>query len=208
MTVSQPVQRVVDCLSTAGYRERESKTAIASVPFEFSAILVGSDRALDLIVVIDTLVEPELRIRQKVEGLGRALDLVTSRRPLTVILVGPAPKATTIQALSRVCRVLSVGTPTVRKRTNILRTLWQYFFPLSCLPYPTQLWTRSVMYANASASAPTMPPSRWSKPFWRHRRRAQNRSAKLCAPNSNLDFHLRAVTGGSYEADAHRNYDY
>ena len=27
MTVSQPVERVVDCLSTAGYRERESKTA-------------------------------------------------------------------------------------------------------------------------------------------------------------------------------------
>lgn len=130
MTVSQPVQRVVDCLSTAGYRERESKTAIASVPFEFSAILVGSDRALDLIVVIDTLVEPELRIRQKVEGLGRALDLVTSRRPLTVILVGPAPKATTIQALSRVCRVLSVGTPTGPKADEYLTDALAVLLPL------------------------------------------------------------------------------
>jgi hypothetical protein len=85
---------------------------VASVPFEFAALLVGSERALDLIVVIDTLTEPEVRIRQKVEGLSRALDLVASRRPLTTVLVGPPPSAVLVEALSRVCRVLPVGTPT------------------------------------------------------------------------------------------------
>jgi hypothetical protein len=109
---SQPVSRVVNLLTTAGYRQRETPLIVASVPFEFAALLVGSERALDLIVVIDTLTEPEVRIRQKVEGLSRALDLVASRRSLTIVLVGPPPRAVIVEALSRVSRVLSVGTPT------------------------------------------------------------------------------------------------
>ena len=112
MTPSQPVSRVVKLLTTAGYRRRETPVTVASVPFDFAALLVGSDRALDLIVVIDTLTEPEVRIRQKIEGLSRALDLIASRRPLTIVLVGPPPRAMIVEALSRVCRVLSVGTPT------------------------------------------------------------------------------------------------
>jgi hypothetical protein len=84
---------------------------VANVPFEFAAVLLGADRALDLIVVVDTLTEAEPRIRQKIEGLGRALDLVTSRRPLTVVLVGPPPRAPALEALGRVSRVLTVGTP-------------------------------------------------------------------------------------------------
>jgi hypothetical protein len=89
MTQSQPVTRVVDILTNAGYRRRAAPVTVASVPFEFAALLLGSDRANDLIIVIDTLVDDEVRIRQKVEGLSRALDLVASRRPLTVVLVGP-----------------------------------------------------------------------------------------------------------------------
>lgn len=89
MTESQPVIRIVDILTSARYRHLKAPLTIASVSFEFAALLVGSDRANDLIVVIDTLVDGEVRIRQKVEGLSRALDLVASRRPLTVVLVGP-----------------------------------------------------------------------------------------------------------------------
>ena len=76
MTQNQPVTRVVDILTNAGYRQRTSTITVASVPFEFAALLLGSDRANDLIIVIDTLVDGEARIRQKVEGLSRALDLV------------------------------------------------------------------------------------------------------------------------------------
>src|SRR4051794_6193468 len=101
MTGEDSVTRVVDLLGTVGYRliEHDKPVTVASVPFEFDAFLVGSDRANDLVVVIDTLVEPEPRIRQKVQGLSRALDVVGSRRPLTVILVGPAPRPRTVEAL-------------------------------------------------------------------------------------------------------------
>jgi len=110
MTGETSVTRVLDLLATVGYRviEQDKPVTVASVPFEFDALLVGSNRAHDLIVVIDTLVEPEARIRQKVQGLSRALDLVGSRRPLTVILVGPSPPPGTIEALAKVSRVLTV----------------------------------------------------------------------------------------------------
>lgn len=75
--------RVVDLLTAAGYRLRETPVTVSYVPFEFPALLVGSEHSLDLIVVIDTLAESEVRIRQKVEGQSRALDLAASRRRLS-----------------------------------------------------------------------------------------------------------------------------
>jgi hypothetical protein len=91
---------------------------------------MGADRALDLIIVIDTLTEPEVRIRQKVEGFGRALDVVASRRPLTIVLVGPPPRAAIVEALLRVGRVLPVGTPTGPGADSFLRDALAVLLPL------------------------------------------------------------------------------
>jgi len=116
-----PVDRTINMLKAAGYRQCEVPLSFAGMQFEFVAVLAGSPRALDLIVIIDTLSEPELRIRQKVEGLSRALDLVKSRRPLTTIIVGPPLRSSVAEALSRVSRVLQVGTPTGEHADNRLR---------------------------------------------------------------------------------------
>jgi hypothetical protein len=114
MTPSQPVVRVTQILVTAGYRSCLMPFTVASIPFEFAALLVGSERSLDLVVVIDTLTESSTRIRQKIESLSRALDVVASRRPLTVVLVGPPPLTLILEALAKVSRVLVVGTPMVK----------------------------------------------------------------------------------------------
>ena len=131
MTQNQPVNRVVQILTNAGYRNRPTPVTVASVPFEFAALLLGSDRANDLIIIIDTLVDSETRIRQKVEGLSRALDLVASRRPLTVVLVGPPPRTAIVEALSRVSRVLTVGTPTGDNADRFLADALAVLLPLS-----------------------------------------------------------------------------
>jgi hypothetical protein len=110
---------------------------VASVPCEFAALLLGSDRANDLIIIIDTLVDGESRIKQKVEGLSRALDLVASRRPLTVVLVGPPPRSVIMDALARVSRVLSVGTPTGENADRFLADTLAVLLPLS-LPDPSE----------------------------------------------------------------------
>jgi hypothetical protein len=83
---------------------------LANIKFDIPAALVGTDPAPDLIVVLDTVQDGDNRIRQKVEGIARALDVVRSRRPLTAILAGPRPSVGVLDALSRVCRALPVGT--------------------------------------------------------------------------------------------------
>lgn len=98
-------------LKEADYELLEEPRSIAGIPFDFDAMLVGRD-SLDLILVLDLTVQAdEQRIRRRVEGLGRALDLVGSRRSMTIILVGPRPSQSLIHDIAEVSRVLAVGTP-------------------------------------------------------------------------------------------------
>lgn len=111
MTTAIPVEEIVRLLiNSADYRKLEMPITVASIQFQFSAALVGTDRIPDLVIVADTNEELEQRIRQKILALARALDVVGSRRPLTVILVGPRPSTAMLNAVSRVSRVLPVGT--------------------------------------------------------------------------------------------------
>ena len=130
MTTATPIERVVEALTAAKYRPSLRPLTVASVPFEFAAVLVGTGRAPDLIIVVDTVAEPEHRIRQKIDSLGRALDVAGSRRPLTAILVGPRPSDMTLDVISRVCRVLPVGTPTGGDAESQLRDWLAVLLPL------------------------------------------------------------------------------
>jgi hypothetical protein len=79
---------------------------VGGIPFKFSAMLAGTD-SLDLVVLVDTVEDgPEERIRQEVDGLARVLDVAGSRRPLTVVLIGPRWRELTERAIARVARVL------------------------------------------------------------------------------------------------------
>jgi hypothetical protein len=132
-----PIDRVIEILAGANYRRTTRPFTVASVPFEFAAVLVGTGRAPDLIVIVDTVVDSELRIRQKIDALGRALDVAGSRRPLTAVLVGPKPSDATLDVMSSVCRVLPVGTPTGDQAEAQLRDWLAVLLPLP-LPDPNQ----------------------------------------------------------------------
>jgi hypothetical protein len=111
VTVTGPVQRVVELLEREGYEIVEQPRSIGGIPFEFSAMLVGRS-SLDLIALVDLAIESDDEpVRRRVEGLARALDLVRSRRSLTVILVGPRRGTGLIQGIADVARVLTVGSP-------------------------------------------------------------------------------------------------
>jgi hypothetical protein len=109
MTGTTPVERVSDMLSNVGYKRITSPMKVGGLPFDFPAVFVGTGSSPDLIIIVDTAFDKEQRIQQKVEGLARALDVLRSRRPLTAIVVGPRPRNTTLDGLSRVCRVLPMG---------------------------------------------------------------------------------------------------
>jgi len=130
MTPSTPVERVVAILKEAGYRELSLPLTVASVPFDFAAALVGTNKAPDLIVVIDTLLDSDVRTQQKIDSLGRALDVTGSRRPVTAVLAGPRPLDLTIEAIGRVCRVLPVGTPTGPDANRLVQEWLAVLLPL------------------------------------------------------------------------------
>ncbi len=130
MTAATPIERIVAILKEAGYRELSLPLTIASVPFDFAAALVGTGKAADLIVVVDTVQDSESRTRQKINGLGRALDAAGSRRPLTAVLAGPRPLDPTLDAIAGICRVLPVGTPTGADADQLLRKWLAVLLPL------------------------------------------------------------------------------
>lgn len=110
MSRATAVERIVYFLNAAGFRSLETPIAVAGVKFDFEAVLLGTGSKPDLVIVVDTTIEKDVRIRSKVEAVARALDVVRSRRPLTVILAGPRPRAPMLEAISKVCRVLPIGT--------------------------------------------------------------------------------------------------
>lgn len=103
------VNTVVSILSKAGYRRIAMPMMVANIAFEFPAALTGTGHSQDLIIVADFSANAEVRVRQRIEALARALDVVQSRRPLTVVLTGPRPSQAMLDALTRICRVLLVG---------------------------------------------------------------------------------------------------
>lgn len=130
MTLSPSVARIVDILVGVGFKTLPTPFKVGSIPFEFAAMLVGTDRSPDLVVIIDTVTEKEERARQKIGGLGRALDAVQSRRPVTAVITGPTPGKQTLESIAKVCRVLPVGTPTGPSDDSLLRDWLAVLLPL------------------------------------------------------------------------------
>lgn len=129
MSASLPVERAAAFLETAGYTRVREPLFVASIPFEFDATLVGS-ASLDLILVVDLIEGATIGVNQRrIEGLARALDVVGSKRSLTIVLVGPLPPLDVVNALSGVGRILSVDTGSRDK--DVLRDSLSVLLPLS-----------------------------------------------------------------------------
>ncbi|MCA0846062.1 hypothetical protein [Salipiger thiooxidans] len=113
MTVSPTFQMVMSCLKGAGYQSVSTPFRVASVEFDFPAALRGdTKRSNDLVLAFDLTEQmgetPNVkRIRQKIEALGRALDITQSKLVLTAILVGNA-ESNEVDELAETCRVLTV----------------------------------------------------------------------------------------------------
>ena len=131
MRTEGPVDRIVSILeSSQAFRRVGTPIKIGNVQFDFAAVLFGTGKNPDLVVVIDTISEDGQRTRQKIGGLGRALDVVGSRRPVTAILTGPRPDEATLEVITRVCRVLAVGTLTGSDGDRLLTDWLSVLLPL------------------------------------------------------------------------------
>lgn len=113
MNESPLTEKVAQALEGVGYHRVVSPFRVASVEFSFTAVFKGSQkRSNDLVILVDTTTgedrdrQPQ-RFRNRVEALGRALDVSHSRYVITVILIGATARHE-VETLSTSCRVLTV----------------------------------------------------------------------------------------------------
>jgi hypothetical protein len=137
MSAATPVERIGQLLEGAGYRRLSTPLKIGGLSFEVRAAFVGTEPSPDLVLVADTAFDPPEHVLRTVEGIGRALDIVQSHRPMTAVLAGPKPRAEIIDALAKVCRVLPVGVPPDGDAEAALRNWLAVLMPLT-LPHPSE----------------------------------------------------------------------
>lgn len=126
-------ERVVEILVQQGkYRELPQPIKIGSLSFEFDRALVAIERANDLVIVIELKggTSDEVVIR-KVLALTRALDVLRSKRSVTAVLTSGQASPETVQSISRVCRVLPIGTPAGPKAADAVRDWLSVLLPIS-----------------------------------------------------------------------------
>lgn len=109
MIKTTPVECVALILEAAQFHRMPIPLQIAGVKVEMPAAFIGAPPSPDLVVVGDTVTQSARELQRMVEGVGRALDIVRSRRPLTVVLVGPRLETAALAALARYARVLPIG---------------------------------------------------------------------------------------------------
>ena len=103
-----PLERAITLLKDNGYRSVKQPLGVGSATYSFDAVLTA-EQSLDLVLLQDTTLGSGERIRREVIAFGRSLDVLGSRRTLTLVLVGQPIDPSTIESLSQVCRVLPVG---------------------------------------------------------------------------------------------------
>jgi hypothetical protein len=109
VTATTPIERVAEVLELAQFRRMPTPFEIGGLEIGALAAFVGKPPSPDLVVIGDTLQQTPGALQQTIEGVGRALDMMGSRRPLTLVVVGPRPDSTALTALARHARVLAVG---------------------------------------------------------------------------------------------------
>ena len=130
MSPHSNVDLVTTLLIGAGYTPLEQPIIVGGIPFESTAIL-AKDSWLELVVVVDTVLEDDtVALNANIYGLARALDLVESRRALTVVLVGPSESQTLDGELKDVARVLSVPSGAGDGTDSTLRHALAVLLPL------------------------------------------------------------------------------
>ena len=134
MTATTPVEKIVELLTDVGYKRLATPLDIAGLKFDFPAVLLGTDPSPDLIVVFDTVFETEERVKNRIQNVARALDVMKSKRPLTAILAGPRPPTATLDAMSKVCRVLPIGAAFEGDEEAALRNWLAVLMPLQLPP--------------------------------------------------------------------------
>lgn len=104
------VNEVVSVLEHGGFERLPKPLTVAGTEFDFEAAARGTRTSHDLVLVATEQV-PRTRLRRLVAGLARSLDLSSSRRPMSLVLVGgiAAPDRMELERYARVLQIASLA---------------------------------------------------------------------------------------------------
>ena len=154
MTTTESVVQIL--VGEGGYRELPRPLKIGSLSFDFAHAFVAGNKANDLVIVIELKSDTaDGTVIRKVLSLTRALDVLQSKRSVTAVLTSGQASPETVQSISRVCRVLPVGSPSGPNAINAVRDWLSVLLPLAQPPPVETLvdWEgdlRSSVSANAA----------------------------------------------------------
>jgi len=146
-----PTDRIVTALRAAGFRS-VSPLELAGLSFDFPAAFLGDDRSLDLVLVADLAFDEPKSLLQRVESVARALDVMRSKRPITLVLAGPRPNRDVLEAMSRVCRVLPITSGKSEDADAAIRNSLAVLMPLE-IPRPSTATTEPLQKVRLRAGA-------------------------------------------------------
>jgi hypothetical protein len=133
MTTSESVIQIL--VEEGGYKELARPLRVGSLFFDFAHALIAGERGNDLVIVIELKGDTaDDNVVRKVLSLTRALDVLQSRRSVTVVLTSGQVAQSTVQSISRVCRVLPVGAPSGPKAIDTVREWISVLLPLAQPP--------------------------------------------------------------------------
>lgn len=120
MTELHTIEMVMTVLEDGGYQRLPKPLTVAGTEFDFEAAARGTQRSHDLVIVAtDRLPTP--RRQRLVAGLARSLDLMQSKRPVTLVIVGDL-SADDKNELERHARVLQIE-PANASRADVERAI-------------------------------------------------------------------------------------
>ena len=116
---------VAETLAQNGYQAIASPLVLGEISLDIDDVFEGPANSLDLAVILarPTSREQGLSHHWQIQRLARALDSATSRRTITVILVGGVSDSRLRSELQTVARVLGVvdSLPVARQLAPLLR---------------------------------------------------------------------------------------
>jgi hypothetical protein len=98
-------------LEGAAFERLPKPLSVAGTEFDFEAAARGTQQSHDLVLVATDQI-PGPRLQRLVAGLARSLDVASSRRPMTLVLIGNIAATDRIE-LERFARVLSIDSSTL-----------------------------------------------------------------------------------------------
>jgi hypothetical protein len=133
---------------------------VGSVSFQFDAVLVHPE-SLDLVILEATDVADSVGLPAKLDGLARSLDVLRSRRSITLVLIGPRPENAIVDRLGQVSRLLFADVPTGGDFETALGFALAVLLPLNVEPAPdepAESWRTLAGGLRAQVQDPELSP--------------------------------------------------